>query len=445
MYQGCIFWSGSVSLVDGRIEETHTLQEAQAADFHHTFYFSPEQASKIDDGECGFFWITEDGEVGAEWRESLGRDIIGSIREQITVIEWRESMGNKAYQNEQEREREDMTGFEKFQQKIKEGILAYLPKEYRNATVNIVHVPRNNDREQVAMVIKKEGQGLPAKVYLEEYYTRFPDWVSDKTILRTIAGDYLAEETEMKWKAEMVEAVKDFDSVKGNIRVQVVNKDMNRENLRGYPHKEVEGTDLVAVFRVMLYKDGEERAAVLVTDKTMKDWDMDVDSLYETALKNTAAQAPARINSMMSLFFDSMEPLEPKEVFRNEGLYILSNPQKDYGAAVMLYPGLLQSIAEATQSSFYILPSSIHEVMLMKEGNGMDAKELQGMVMDINQREVAPQEVLSDKVYFYDGKEQKISLALSPEETRELAGNMKMAAAGYEGMETESMEEEMER
>ena len=327
MYQGCIFWSGSVSLVDGRIEETHTLQEAQAADFHHTFYFSPEQASKIDDGECGFFWITEDGEVGAEWRESLGRDIIGSIREQITVIEWRESMGNKAYQNEQEREREDMTGFEKFQQKIKEGILAYLPKEYRNATVNIVHVPRNNDREQVAMVIKKEGQGLPAKVYLEEYYTRFPDWVSDKTILRTIAGDYLAEETEMKWKAEMVEAVKDFDSVKGNIRVQVVNKDMNRENLRGYPHKEVEGTDLVAVFRVMLYKDGEERAAVLVTDKTMKDWDMDVDSLYETALKNTAAQAPARINSMMSLFFDSMEPLEPKEVFRNEGLYILSNPQ----------------------------------------------------------------------------------------------------------------------
>ncbi len=445
LYQGCIFWSSSVSLVDGRIEETHTLQEAQAADFHHTFYFSPEQASKIDDGECGFFWITEDGEVGAEWRESLGRDIIGSIREQITVIEWRESMGNKAYQNEQEREREDMTGFEKFQQKIKEGILAYLPKEYRNATVNIVHVPRNNDREQVAMVIKKEGQGLPAKVYLEEYYTRFPDWVSDKTILRTIAGDYLAEETEMKWKAEMVEAVKDFDSVKGNIRVQVVNKDMNRENLRGYPHKEVEGTDLVAVFRVMLYKDGEERAAVLVTDKTMKDWDMDVDSLYETALKNTAAQAPAQINSMMSLFFDSMEPLEPKEVFRNEGLYILSNPQKDYGAAVMLYPGLLQSIAEATQSSFYILPSSIHEVMLMKEGNGMDAKELQGMVMDINQREVAPQEVLSNKVYFYDGKEQKISLALSPEETRELAGNMKMAAAGYEGMETESMEEEMER
>lgn len=444
LYRGRIFWSGSASLADGRIEETHTLQEAQAADFHHACYFSPEQASKIDDGECVFFWITADGEVGAEWRESMGRDIIGSIKEQITVIEWMESMGNKAYENEQEREK-NMTGFEKFQQKIKDGILACLPEEYRNATVNIVHVPRNNDQEQVAMAIKKEGQSVAAKVYLEEYYTRFPDWVSDETILRTIAGDYLAEESEMKWKAEMAEAVKDFDSVKGNIRVQVVNKDMNRENLRGCPHKEVEGTDLAAVFRVMLYKDGEERATALVTDKTMKDWDMGVDSLYETALKNTAAQAPAQINSMMSLLFGGEEPLAPEEVFREEGFYVLSNPQKSNGAAAMLYPGLLQSIAEATQSSFYILPSSIHEVMLIKEGNGMGARELQGMVMDINQREVAPQEVLSNQVYFYDEKEQKISLALSSEETKELAGNMEMASAGHEGMENESMEEEMER
>lgn len=115
LYQDRIFWSGSVSLIDGRIEETHTLQEAQAADFHHTFYFSPEQALKIDDGECRFFRITEDGEVEAEYREILGRDIICSIKEQITVIECMESMENEIYENEQEREREDMTGFEKFQ------------------------------------------------------------------------------------------------------------------------------------------------------------------------------------------------------------------------------------------------------------------------------------------------------------------------------------------
>ena len=447
LYQGCVFWSGSVSLVDGRIEETHTLQEAQAADYHHTFYFSPEQALKIDDGECGFFWITEDGEVEAEWRETLGRDIIGSIKEQIAVIDVMEDVENEENeQNEQERERVDMTGFEKFQQKVKDGILAYLPKEYRGATVDIVHVPRNNGQEQVAMAIKKESQAVPTKICLDEYYTRFPDWISDGTILRTIAGDYLAEESEMKWKAEMAEAVKDFDSVKGNIRVQVVNKDMNRENLRGCPHKEVEGTDLAAVFRVMLYKDGEEHATVLVTDKTMKGWDMDVDALYETALENTAAQAPARIRSLMSAYSGGEESLAPEEVFSEEQeLYVLTNPQKWNGAAAMLYPGLLQSIAEATGASFYIMPCSVHEVMLAKEGDGRDAWELQSMVIGSNRYELPPQEILSDQVYFYDGQEQTLSLATSPEETQGLTGGTGMTPAGYEGMVTGGMEEEMER
>ena len=76
-------------------------------------------------------------------------------------------MEKEAYENEQERERENMTGFEKFQQKIKDGILAYLPEEYRDAAVEIVHVPGNNDQEQTAMTIKREGQEMAARVFLD--------------------------------------------------------------------------------------------------------------------------------------------------------------------------------------------------------------------------------------------------------------------------------------
>jgi len=88
-----------------------------------------------------------------------------------------------------------MTGFERFQQKVKDGILAYLPNEYRGAEVDIIHVRRNNDQKGVAMAIKREGQSTPARIYLEEYYNRFPDWASDGVILRTIAADYLTEES----------------------------------------------------------------------------------------------------------------------------------------------------------------------------------------------------------------------------------------------------------
>lgn len=173
-----------------------------------------------------------------------------------------------------------MTGFERFQQKVKDGILAYLPKEYRGAEVDIIHVRRNNDQKGVAMAIKREGQSTPARIYLEEYYNRFPDWASDKAILQAVAAGYLAEESEMGWKAEMAEAIKDFGSIKGNIRVQVVNRDMNREGLRGCPKKEVEGTDLVAVFQIILYKEGEEHGSVKVTDRMMEGWGIDMESLY---------------------------------------------------------------------------------------------------------------------------------------------------------------------
>lgn len=339
-----------------------------------------------------------------------------------------------------------MTGFERFQQKVKDGILAYLPREYQGAEVDIIHVRKNNDQEAVGLAIKRKNQTAPAKVYLDEYYARFPDWVSDGAILRAVAEGYLKEEADMEWKAGMAEAIKDFGAIKGNIRVQVVNRDMNQESLRGCPKKEVEGTDLVAVFHVMLYKEGEARASVLVTDRMMEGWGVDLESLYGTALDNTVAQAPARICSLISIYSDGEEPLAPEEVFSEEqDLYVLSNPQKWNGAATLLYPGLLQSIADATHSSFYIMPSSIHEVMLAKEGDATDAWELQSMVMGSNRYEISPKEILSNQVYFYDGKEQKLSLAAYPEEAKGLTGEMEMVSAGYGGPDTEGMEEEMGR
>ena len=246
-----------------------------------------------------------------------------------------------------------------------------MPEEYQGATVDIVHVQKNNDQDRVGMTIRKEGQTVAATVYLERYYAEFPEWVSEQTIFTTIAEGYLKSQTELSQIKAMANSVKDYDSVKDSIRIQVVNKEANQESLRHCPQKEVEGTDLLAVFRVMFYNQGKECASALITDAVMEKWDTDLDSLYETALKNTVDQAPAQINSMMSVLFGGEESLAPEEVFRDEGLYILTNPQKNNGAAAMLYPGLLQSIAEATQSSFYILPSSIHEVLLMRAEKGI--------------------------------------------------------------------------
>ena len=89
-------------------------------------------------------------------------------------------------------------------------------------------------------------------------------------------------------------------------------------------------------------------------------------------------------------------------------------------AGVILYPGVLRALAENSGFNFYVQPASTREVMLIADNGEVSPKELQYILMLANRGEIPPQEVLSDQVYYYDGKEQKISLVTMPEETREI-------------------------
>ena len=81
------FWSGSVNLLDGRIEEVHSYQEAQAADFHHSLYFSQPQIEKMSTSECAFFWINNSDVIEGLWRDEINDEIIKKIAEQLTFHE----------------------------------------------------------------------------------------------------------------------------------------------------------------------------------------------------------------------------------------------------------------------------------------------------------------------------------------------------------------------
>ena len=83
-------------------------------------------------------------------------------------------------------------------------------------------------------------------------------------------------------------------------------------------------------------------------------------------------------------------------------MYVATNYEKLNGASVLLYPNLLRDFAEQIRSDFYILPSSIHEVIFVPESAGMDIEYMKTMVQEINVTQVADEEILSDNVYFYN-------------------------------------------
>ena len=123
--------------------------------------------------------------------------------------------------------------------------------------------------------------------------------------------------------------------------------------------------------------------------------------------------------------------------------YILTNPSKHFGAATLLYPGVLQQLSDNAQSNLFILPSSIHELLLMRDNGEVNAAELQAMVMEVNQETVDPEDLLSDEVYYYDGKAHTLSMATVKEETAELKQRFQQNSAYTISDQEMNMEQEL--
>lgn len=243
------------------------------------------------------------------------------------------------------------------------------------------------------------------------------DAMKEKTMVRLLTAEkgtgYITE-------AELMDVIKNFDAVKENIWVHLANAIW--DNSKDCPQREVEGTDLMAVFRIMLHVQGKGQSSILVKNGLMDAWNIDLECLYETALKNTMEQAPARVISTGDMIdYGEEKSKRPEEVScEDEETYILENPGATGGAAAMLYPGVLQTIAEKRGSNLFIVPTSINEVLIIDDDGKSDPQTLQRMLMESNIGIVARRAILSDQVFYYDRKEKKISTATTPEGTWEL-------------------------
>ena len=235
-------------------------------------------------------------------------------------------------------------------------------------------------------------------------------------------------------------AADDYESVKSRLYVTVLNRDSNQNYLKDAVHKDLPDTDITAVVRVLCENRKEiGTASFLVKENMLEMWGISEEAVYEQALKNTESLFKPDMFNIMTILSGRDEEEAKNRVLSPYEQYVLTNDDKMNGATVMLYPNLLREIGEATGSNFFILPSSIHELILVKDNGEMSAEELQRMVMEINRTQLDPEEVLSDEVYCYDYKQQKLVMATEPGQTKEFIAEM----SGMQEQD-ESLEEDRE-
>jgi hypothetical protein len=217
-----------------------------------------------------------------------------------------------------------------------------------------------------------------------------------------------------------------FDDIKQNIIYRLVSYDKNRKLLEKIPH--IRYLDLAVTFHCLVHDDEDGIGTIRITNEHLQLWNTSTGELHRLAIRNTKKMFPPTIRSMEEVikgmlneeYFEDQGDSLSGEMFRdildnsknnsNHRMYILSNPKGINGATCLLYDNVLRKFSDQLQSDFFILPSSIHEVILVPFEKSISAVALAEMVKDVNLTQVAEDEVLSDKVYFYSRENNAVTM-----------------------------------
>ena len=276
-----------------------------------------------------------------------------------------------------------------------------------NITIN--HVIKNNGCEMDGLVIMEKGKDIAPTIYLDSFYELYTNGENIKNIIRQIELIYEQNKNNVTFD---VNILKHFDTIKDKIVYKVVNYRSNEKLLEQVPHKRI--LDLAVVFYCLLDNEYGRSATALIYNNNLKNWNVTIDDVYKAALKNTPDLLHSKISSMAALFEKCGVNVDGEEVdlkdYVPSDMYVLTNESKLNGAACILYENVLYDFAQKLGADLYILPSSVHEVILLPKLSMFEKDELVNMVKEVNTEGVAADEVLSDHVYEYNRTERLITM-----------------------------------
>lgn len=271
----------------------------------------------------------------------------------------------------------------------------------RNVAVH--PVLKNNDALYQGLIIMDPVLNVSPTIYLDPYFQQYADGQQ----LHEIIGDIIRTYKENLPAEDFdVSRFMDFNKAKDRIIMKLVNTGMNRELLKDVPN--IPFHDLSLVFMVDVSGFMGEFATILIHNQHMQFWDVKIEDLYNLAKENTPRLLAPRLDDLHDVFeYITGETLPFLEEL---GIKILTNHLKIHGATCMAYPELLKEVYDIFGSNLIIIPSSIHEALIIPEKNAGEEHPLSnfnGMVKEVNATQLSNDEILSDHVYYFDGTELK--------------------------------------
>ncbi len=294
-------------------------------------------------------------------------------------------------------------------------LLKELEERFPSGTsITIQEIPHNNNHTEEALTILEPGLNISPTIYLESYFRQLKKEVPISSIIAQIYSYYQEHRSTQSIDTSFFTC---FENIRPRIVYKLVHQEKNKELLKEVPW--IPYLDLAIVFYCLLSKSPTENASVLIRNEHLCYWNVSVEDLLSLAQKNTPFLLSSCCDSLAELLLPILEQLpvqeqtDTKNTFASASMvpmYVLTNQQRFLGACCILYDDVLKEIAERLDSDLYILPSSIHEVILMPVTVTESVPALSQMVCDINQSEVSAEEILSDHIYYYHRSTDSITM-----------------------------------
>lgn len=275
--------------------------------------------------------------------------------------------------------------------------------------VRLNDVKKNNGVVLRGITLMQDDSNISPTIYLNTYYDAYENGQTTiGTVIDSVLDTY--EKNKINRSVDM-NFFMNYEKIKGRIIYKLINTEKNQEMLEDIPH--IPFHNLSIVFQCLVSEEMFGNATIMIHNAHMRIWKVNAKELYDQAMLNTPRLQGYVIQDMKTVLKEMMA-LEDNcgEIEENlQGdvpMYVLSNRTRINGAACILYPDILKDFAEAMGTDVYILPSSVHEVILLPTEGMQDCRQLKEMVKEINGTQVQEEEVLSDSVYFYHKKTGKL-------------------------------------
>lgn len=295
--------------------------------------------------------------------------------------------------------------FDEFKERFIDEVKEIMEEDY---LINVSPVKKNNETELTGLSARKPDSNIAPTIYLEQLYADYLKGTTFESIVEETVRVLTDGQVSFDINLEMLDS---YDYVKDKLMLKLINYERNEAFLKKVPYKPF--LDLAIVFYIMVGNSKYGDGSIIVNNDIYKEWNVEMEKMYADALQNTKSSLGIYIKDIWSVLKDILQKSGREDENRameeeyggltETNMYVVTNNYYCMGASVLLYDDVFKSLSESCDGDLYVIPSSIHElVVLPATGERDDSEGLLKMIKEVNDTSVPGGEILSDNLYFYD-------------------------------------------